>query len=97
MTVARPVRLTKNTGKVLGTFLADPSRIWYGYELMTQLGLNSGQLYPVLARLEAAGWIEGHVEDIDPVAAGRPARRYYSTIPPYSLADGAVPTPPRGR
>ena len=32
---------------------------------------------PVLHRLQAAGWLAADREDVDPVAAGRPARRYY--------------------
>jgi PadR family transcriptional regulator PadR len=46
-------------------------------DLMKATGLPSGTLYPVLVRLEQAGWVEAAWEDLDPVAAGRPARRYY--------------------
>ncbi|MGH8879134.1 MAG: PadR family transcriptional regulator, partial [Stackebrandtia sp.] len=40
-------------------------------------GLPSGTLYPILVRLERAGWVATAWEDVDASAAGRPARRYY--------------------
>ncbi len=49
----------------------------YGLELAKAAGLKSGTLYPILARLEAAGWIQGSWERIDPRAEGRRRRRYY--------------------
>jgi PadR family transcriptional regulator, regulatory protein PadR len=38
--------------RVLGAFLADPSASRYGYDLMKAARLQSGTLYPLLARLE---------------------------------------------
>lgn len=35
-------------------------------------------MYPILARFERNGWLSLGKEDIDPKAAGRPARRFYS-------------------
>jgi DNA-binding PadR family transcriptional regulator len=69
---------------VLEAFLEDAGRQRYGYELMRATGFASGKLYPVLARLQAAGWLEAQMEDVDPYAAGRPARRW------YRFADGAA-------
>ncbi|HLL67053.1 MAG TPA: helix-turn-helix transcriptional regulator [Micromonosporaceae bacterium] len=48
---------------------------------MHRTGLASGSLYPILARLRAAGCVTACWEEIDPVAAGRPARRYYRLTP----------------
>src|SRR5690349_12515083 len=48
---------------------------------MRATGHPSGALYPMLTRLLAAGWLEAHWEDVDPVAEGRPARRYYRLTP----------------
>jgi len=79
------VRVTTNVGKVLRALLAKVDGDHYGYALMRATGLPSGNLYPILARLEKAGWIVGHQEDIDPEAAGRRPRRYYRLTP-----DGAV-------
>ena len=47
----------------------------------TATGLPSGTLYPVLQRLQDAGWLRAEWEQIDPVAQGRPARRYYRLTP----------------
>jgi PadR family transcriptional regulator PadR len=70
---------------VLGVLLEDPQREVYGRELGDAAGLPSGTIHPILARLEGMGWLESRWEDIDPKAAGRPARRYYRLT-----SDGAV-------
>jgi DNA-binding PadR family transcriptional regulator len=62
---------------VLRALLADPGREMYGLEIMRGAGLPSGTLYPILSRLEAAGWLEKRTEDIDPRKAERPRRHYY--------------------
>ncbi|MFI0479396.1 PadR family transcriptional regulator [Actinomadura sp. 9N215] len=69
-------RMTSATVSVLRELLADPTKTRYGYELMKRTGLPSGTLYPILARLERAGWLESFFEDIDP-EEGRPPRRHY--------------------
>src|SRR6266516_5730833 len=71
------VRFTRNVAEVLRIFLDDAAEPRYGFELMQRTGLPSGTLYPILARLEGAGWLESHREDIDPADAHRPARRFY--------------------
>jgi PadR family transcriptional regulator, regulatory protein PadR len=71
------LRITVQVARVLGVLAADPDAEHYGLELMQACGLASGTLYPILARLADAGWVRKRWEDIDPVAAGRPARRYY--------------------
>jgi len=53
----------------------------YGYDLMRQADLKSGTLYPILARLERLGHLSSQWEAIDPVQAGRPARRVYALTP----------------
>jgi DNA-binding PadR family transcriptional regulator len=75
------VRITTSVMKVASAFLTDVAADRYGLELMHDTGLASGTLYPILVRLERAGWIESHWEDIDPVVQGRPARRYYRLTP----------------
>jgi PadR family transcriptional regulator, regulatory protein PadR len=64
-------------GRVIKVFLEDPDSPRYGLELMRRTSLPSGTIYPILARFEAAGWLVGSHEDIDPEAAGRPRRRTY--------------------
>jgi PadR family transcriptional regulator len=73
---ARP-RMTTPTKLVLRALLADPGQELYGLEIGDVAGLASGTVHPILARLEGIGWLSSTWEDIDPAAAGRPARRYY--------------------
>ena len=94
------VRITVPVLRVLQALLARPAESLYGLELMEQTGLKSGTLYPVLARLEDAGWVSSSWEDADPRDAGRPRRRYYK-LTGSGQRDGAaalgefsqVPTP----
>jgi DNA-binding PadR family transcriptional regulator len=44
---------------------------------MRATSLPSGTMYPILTRLQEAGWLQADWEHIDPAVAGRPARRYY--------------------
>lgn len=69
---------------MLRQFLDDPAQPRYGFGLMRATGLASGTLYVILARLQQAGWLTSAQEDLDPAAAGRPARRLYRLT-----ADGA--------
>lgn len=71
------MRMSVQTQALLAALLADPSRQRYGLDLSKEAGLPSGTIYPILARLEASGWIDSEWEDIDPVAEGRRPRRYY--------------------
>lgn len=75
-----PVQLTPKIAAVLRIFLEDPERERYGAELMRVTGQPSGTLYPILSKLEKAGWIVGGKEDIDPHVVGRPARRNYRMV-----------------
>jgi PadR family transcriptional regulator PadR len=70
------MREAKATVKVLGVFLEDPGKPRYGYELMKLTRLGSGTLYPVLARLESAGWLTAGREDAHDLR--RPPRTYYT-------------------
>ncbi len=70
-----PPRFSPQTVTLLQELLRFPARMRYGYELMNETGLASGTLYPILARLEALGWLESGWEP--PVHPGRPPRRKY--------------------
>jgi PadR family transcriptional regulator PadR len=70
--------ITLKMAAVLKVFLEDPGQSRYGFELMKLTGMASGSLYPMLAKLEGAGWLTRGKEDIDPRAAGRPARTNYT-------------------
>jgi PadR family transcriptional regulator, regulatory protein PadR len=66
------LNLTPRVARVIKVFLEDPGKPRYGFELMRLTGQPSGTLYPILGRLERAGWLAGGQEDIDPHAEGRP-------------------------
>ncbi|MFI7432425.1 PadR family transcriptional regulator [Micromonospora haikouensis] len=72
-----PPQITVAVATILRVFLEDPEKDHYGYDLMKKTGFASGKIYPLLARLRAAGWLTVAEEDIDPAVAGRPARRGY--------------------
>jgi DNA-binding PadR family transcriptional regulator len=69
--------MTLQVRLVLHVLADDPGRERYGLEIVDSTGLMPGTIYPILARLEAAGWIESRWEEVDHHAAGRPRRRYY--------------------
>ncbi|HEX8083367.1 MAG TPA: helix-turn-helix transcriptional regulator [Solirubrobacteraceae bacterium] len=52
-----PERITRQLLAVLAVFLDDPSREWYGLEVLEQARLKSGTLYPILHRLVDDGWL----------------------------------------
>ena len=71
------MRVTVAVATVLQSFLADPTEERYGYDLMRQCRMGSSKLYPILDRLEKAGWLHRAREALDPVVAGRPPRVLY--------------------
>lgn len=70
--------ITPKMARVLKIFLEDPGQPRYGFELMKLIDMASGSLYPMLAKLEGAGWLVRGKEDIDPHVVGRPARTHYT-------------------
>jgi len=74
---ARDVRISLQTLRVLEAFLESPTDQLAGADVQKRSGLASGTLYPILLRLEAAGWFVSRWESIDPSSAGRPRRRFY--------------------
>ena len=71
------VRMSLQTLKVLEAFLENPAEQLAGAQVHQRCGIASGTLYPILLRLEAAGWFVSQWEMIDPSLAGRPRRRLY--------------------
>jgi PadR family transcriptional regulator PadR len=69
--------MTLQTQRVLAILLNEPLADHYGLEIAKKAGLASGSIYPILARLEAAGWVTSGWEDIDEAKEGRRRRRYY--------------------
>jgi PadR family transcriptional regulator PadR len=71
------VRMSLQTLRVLEAFLENPTVQLAGADLHQRSGIASGTLYPILLRLESAGWFASKWESIDPASVGRPRRRLY--------------------
>src|SRR5215211_9547761 len=71
------VRLSPQTLKLLGAFATNPRKELSGAEIARLTGLKSGTLYPILLRLEQAGWLHSRWEPEEPQTLGRPRRRLY--------------------
>ena len=65
------------TMKVLGAFASPRDEGLSGAEIARSTGLQSGTLYPILFRLEQAGWLESEWEEGEASYLGRPKRRLY--------------------
>ncbi|MGH4024857.1 MAG: PadR family transcriptional regulator [Pseudonocardiaceae bacterium] len=73
--------MTLPTQLVLRAMLIEPTQEMYGLQISRAAELPSGTIHPILARLEACGWLQSRWEDIDPARVGRPRRRYYRLSP----------------
>lgn len=75
------VRMSLQTLRVLESLLENVSEELAGADIQKRSGLASGTLYPILLRLESAGWLVSRWECVDPAVAGRPRRRLYRFTP----------------
>ncbi len=73
----RHVRMSLQTLRVLEAFLENPTDQLSGADVQKRGHLSSGTLYPILLRLESAGWLVSRWEQVDPASVGRPRRRLY--------------------
>jgi DNA-binding PadR family transcriptional regulator len=70
-----PPRLTRPTALVL---VALSRGLRHGFDVLDATGLPSGTVYPILRRLEEAGWVKSRWEQVQRARdEGRPPRRYY--------------------
>lgn len=76
MSVREP-RLSHQTLKVFALLLEAPREPFSGADIVRRTGMLSGTLYPILMRLEKAGWLTSKWEELDPAAVGRPRKRLY--------------------
>lgn len=76
--MTQPVRMTLQTLKVLRVLLVHPAEDNFGLRIAQRCDLPTGSVYPILARLEAAGWLASKWENINESVEGRRARREYS-------------------
>src|SRR6266478_8601722 len=74
---ANQPRLSSQTLRVLGALMSSPGVELSGAQIGRTTKLATGTLYPILSRLERAGWVESRWEDGDPRILGRPRRRFY--------------------
>src|SRR5215472_12079260 len=77
----RHVRMSFQTLKVLEAFLDNPTDELSGADVQKRSSIASGTLYPILLRLESAGWFVSRWEAVDPSSVGRPRRRLYRLTP----------------
>jgi PadR family transcriptional regulator PadR len=80
-----PRRLSPQSEAVIVALSQDPGSWRHGYDLLKELGLKAGTLYPILMRLCDRGVLEARWEDAP--AAGRPPRHL------YRLKGGVAPAP----
>ena len=66
--------MSLQTLRVLEAFLENPMEELAGTDVQKRGGLASGTLYPILLRLESAGWFVSRWEAVDPSSIGRPRR-----------------------
>ena len=85
-----PRRITKQLLALLDVLTDDPTREWYGLELMEATGLSSGTLYPLLHRLVADGWLVRTQEK--PSDKGGASRRLYRLTAIGATGTGAGAT-----
>jgi DNA-binding PadR family transcriptional regulator len=89
-----PFRITSATLDVLEAFLTSNGEL-HGFAVSKAAGRPTGSVYPILARMEQAGWLESRWEDGHP-DEGRPRRRFYSLTGEGATASREVVLDRRG-
>jgi len=69
--------LTHTTLKVLRVFLEKPDEGYGGADITRLTGIVSGVMYPILSRLERAGWLASAWETQPASELRRPRKRMY--------------------
>ena len=75
--MSEKIRLSAPALRVLKLFIEKPREPRSGAEISGAANVGAGTLYPLLARLEHAGWLESEWEMVDPAEVRRPRRRFY--------------------
>jgi PadR family transcriptional regulator, regulatory protein PadR len=70
-------KLSHQTLRILKLFLDGPKDGLAGSDIWKVLGLFTGTVYPILLRLETAGWLKGSWEKATAEELGRPRKRIY--------------------
>ncbi|SRR6266567_925143 len=87
-------RVTPATLDVLEALMG-PDEELYGLKIAQNAGRKAGSVYPILARLEEAGWVESSWESEERDERG-PRRRFYRLDPDGLAAARALLTERRG-
>lgn len=74
-----PSRVTNATLDVLEALMGPDDEL-YGLKIAQNAGRKVGSVYPILSRLEEAGWVESSWEQADRDERG-PRRRFYRFSP----------------
>lgn len=69
--------MTGPTLKVLGMLMSCSTEGLSGSNISQAAQIASGTLYPILFRLERAGWLTSEWEDVVPSEVKRPRKRLY--------------------
>lgn len=93
-------RVTPATALVLEVLLS-VEKVW-GLQIIKDVGKKPGTVYPILDRLEAAGWVQGEWDSTEERKG--PRRRYYRLVTEarplaneYVKAQRAKVSPPASR
>ena len=87
-------RLSPQTLAVLVALAREPEAWRHGYDLVQELGLQAGTLYPILMRLCDRGLLEATWEDDPPL--GRPRRHLYRILAEGQRVAASSPAAARG-
>lgn len=70
-----PFRITEQLVRVLDVLLGDLTGEHYGFQVAKDAAIKTGTLYPIMTRLEDAGWLTSRWQDDDDTRG--PRRRLY--------------------
>jgi DNA-binding PadR family transcriptional regulator len=94
--MTRTRRPSPQTVALVLALAAEPTAWHYGYELVTELGIKSGSLYPILMRLADRGLLDAAWET--GARPGRPPRHLYRlTKAGLEFARGLAPAAAQAR
>ncbi len=77
MVTSPEIKATSTVLRLASVFLNAKGMKASGADVIKATGLSSGTTYPLLSRMETAGWLKSEWEDVDASEVGRPRRRYY--------------------
>jgi len=81
------MRITNAFIRTLWLFVENSREKYCGADVMRELKLQSGTVYPLLTRMVNIGWLSCEKEEVNPREVGRPAKRFYQ-ITPVGLKEG---------